>query len=372
MSNVIKVNFARRWFQHLEELIHRHLESGGFPGIEILFASQGEVHLHQAWGHLELGKDAPTLQPNTLFDIASITKPVATATAIMLLLERGFLDLEDKVVEFIPEFDSEVYRQITLRHLLCHTSGLPAWANLYEGVTSKQEAWERLIAVSVDHGIQEKMIYSCLGFLILGEIIRRVTKQSLSEFTQRNIFKPLNMEATGFSPWKTQRILPIAPTQFCPFRKKLLRGVVHDENSYVFDEEGGNSGLFSTASDLFRFCQMIFHGGALEGEHILSPHSIHRMSQNHNPSHLPPRGLGWDIVADGFGYMSGGDLFPRGGIGHLGFTGTSLWLHPPTQTAIIVLTNRVHLSREQNLSQMRTFRPRLHNILMASLDGERR
>ncbi len=371
MSNIIKVNFNPTWRQYLDELIDQQIKNRVFPGIELLFATQGAIYLHQSWGKLEVGEDAPKLQTGTVFDIASMTKPMATATAIMILQEQGLLNLEDPVVEFVPEFDLEEKRKITIRHLLAHSSGLPAWANLYESVTSKKEAWDHLMEIPLSHPVNSRMVYSCLGYLILGEIIRRLTKQSLAQFTKTKIFTPLQMHTTGFTPLKDLSENLIAPTQYCPYRKKLLRGVVHDENSYIFNEEGGNAGVFSKAQEIYRFCQMLFNEGALEGARILSPQSVRTMVKNHNLSPLPPRGLGWDLKGDGWGYMSCGELFPTLGIGHTGFTGTSFWLHIPSQTAIIALTNRVHISREKKLAEMHKFRPRLHNILMASIGTEK-
>lgn len=368
MSNVIKINFMRTWYQSLETLIQKQIEDGVFPGIELLFAAHGKIYLHQAWGNLEIGKNAPEMQIDTIFDLASLTKPTATATAIMILQERGLLNLEDLVQEFVPEFEGEGKQAVTIRHLLTHTSGLPAWTNLYEGVADKEAAWQRLMEIPLEVPKDHQMIYSCLGFLILAEIVRRLTNQSLAQFTKINIFDPLGMETTGFTPLETIKEEAIAPTQYCPFREKLLRGVVHDENSFIFNEEGGNAGLFSKALEVYRFCQMLFNEGIWEGTRILSPTSVQCMVKNHNPAGLAPRGLGWALKEDGGRYVSCGSLFPTPAIGHTGFTGTSFWCHLPTQMVAIVLTNRVHISREQTLAAMHTFRPRLHNILMASLE----
>ncbi len=368
MGNIIKVDFMRTWYHYLEDLIRQQLREGVFPGIELLFAAQGEIFLHQTWGKLEIGKNAPTLPLNTIFDIASITKPIATATAIMILQEQGLLNLDDPVGAFIPEFGTEEKGNVTLRHLLTHTSGLPAWANLYEDATNKKDAWQQLISIPLEGLPGRQMVYSCLGFLILGEIINRLTHQGLARFTETHIFKPLRMHSTCFRPLRIIEEASIAPTQYCPFRNKLLRGVVHDENCYIFEEEGGNAGLFSQALEIYRFCQMIFNEGELEGARVLSPSSVRSMVNNHNPPNVDPRGLGWDMKRESGGNMSCGSLFPPGSIGHTGFTGTSVWINIPSRIAVIALTNRVHISRERKLAEMQTFRPRLHNILMASLE----
>ena len=368
MGNIIKVDFMRTWYHYLEELIQQQLRDGVFPGIELLFAAHDDIYLHKTWGKLEIGENAPTLPLNTIFDIASMTKPIATATAIMILQEQGLLNLDEPVVDFIPEFGTEEKCKVTLRHLLTHTSGLPAWANLYEGATNKKEAWQQLISIPLECLPGQQMVYGCLGFLILGEIINRLTHQSLAQFSNTHIFEPLHMHSTCFKPLRVIEEARIAPTQYCPFRNKLLRGIVHDENCHIFNEEGGNSGLFSQALEVYRFCQMIFNEGELEGVRVLSPSSVRTMVNNQNPPNVDPRGLGWDMKGENGGYVSCGDLFSPGSIGHTGFTGTSFWLNIPSRIVVIVLTNRVHISRERKLVEMQKFRPRLHNILMASLD----
>ncbi|MGK5090965.1 serine hydrolase domain-containing protein [Deltaproteobacteria bacterium TL4] len=362
------VQFSTQKVQTLETLIQRHLDANVFPGIEILFALGQDVLLHRAWGHLETGDQAPPLTLNTLFDIASLTKPIATATAMMLLQEQGLLDFEEKVCRFLPELNASPKNQISIKALLTHTSGLPDWENLYENNKNKDEAWKQLVNIPLRHAPGTQTIYSCLGYLLLGEIIRRVSHQSLTEFFQAHIAGPLNLKHTLFSPLRqTKPLPPIAPTQYCPYRKCLLRGRVHDENSYIFNEEGGNAGLFSTAEDLHRYCLMVLNEGELEGNRLLSPLSIRAMLHNHNTPPLLPRGLGWDFKERGFGYWSCGDLAPSGTVGHTGFTGTSLWMHPRLKTVMIVLSNRVHISRENQLETMRLFRARLHNLLFSQV-----
>lgn len=368
MANIIQLPFSKGWHQQLNQLIQQQLAEKVFSGIELLFASQGEILLHRSWGHLEIGDHAARLEKNTLFDVASITKPVITATAICMLLEQGKLDLEDKVNDWFPEFFSSEKQTITIRHLLSHSSGLPAWENLYEGTKNAQHAWNKLMQVPLEHPPDQQMIYSCLGFLILGELVRKITGQSLGKFATEKILHPLGMFSSGFRPNESSSLskMQIAPTQYCNYRKQLLRGVVHDENAYIFDQEGGNAGLFSTAEDLYQFSQMVFHQGVQNDYRCLSSLSLENMTKNHNSSTILPRGLGWDIKGRNV-YASCGSLFSENAIGHTGFTGTSFWLELSTQTVVILLTNRVHLSREKNLAQMRVFRPRLHNVLLSSL-----
>jgi CubicO group peptidase (beta-lactamase class C family) len=364
MGNIIKVDFTRRWSQSLDQLIERNLKAETFPGVEILFAHGEEILLHKTWGRQEAGSDKP-MGLNTVFDIASITKPVATAALILLLQEQGMLDLEEPVAEFLPAFGSGDKSRITLRHLLTHTSGLPAWSNLHLSPTLEQ-ARQRLYHTELETPVSAVTRYSCLNYLLLGDIIRNITGSSLSRFFEHSLAEPMQLRHTLFSPAKRWKDLShLAPTQYCPWRKQLLRGVVHDENCFFFQEEGGNAGLFSTAHDLFRYCCMLLNDGELEGVPILSPQSVQQMLHNQNQPHQLPRSIGWDMKDTSQGYWSCGTLFPPGSVGHTGFTGTSLWFDPLDQWIVIVLTNRVHLSRDTNQGAMKRFRPRLHNLLLS-------
>jgi CubicO group peptidase (beta-lactamase class C family) len=369
VSDISFVNFARNRRQELGGVIEAALRRKLFPGAELLVARHDELLLHEAWGHLEVGPDAQPMRPGTLFDIASITKPVATATSLLILLEQGLVGLEDKVTDVFPEFDTPEKRGITWRHLMTHTSGLPDWQDFHSAGSGRAEALQKLLHTELMHPTGTVMLYSDLGYLILAELVRRLSSQTLSEFFHRHVAHPLRLRHTAFNPLDAGIEAPIAPTQYCPWRQQLLRGVVHDENAYVFGGEGGNAGVFSTAPDLWRFARMILNGGELDGARILSRRTVERMTANHNPRKVAPRGLGWDIKGEGLGYMSCGELMRPGTIGHTGFTGTSLWMEPQSGLIVILLTNRVHMSRDKNQPDMVRFRPRVHNLVV-SLFGE--
>jgi len=364
MDGVAKVNFSRNRKQELNDIVEGAIRKRLFPGMELLVGRGDELLLHEAWGTLEIGPEAEAMEPGTLFDIASLTKPLATATCMMLLLEKGLVGLEDKVGDYFPEYETAEKKGVTLRHLLTHTSGLPDWVDLYSEAQGRGEALQRLLHVPLAHPTGTVMVYSDLGYLLLGEVIRRVSGQNLSEFFHRHVAHPLGLEHTTFHPLERSWDIPIAPTQYCTFRKQLLKGVVHDENAYIFGCEGGNAGLFSTAADLFRFSRMILNHGELEGVRVLARRTVEMMIANHNPSRLAPRGLGWDTKGDTFGYTSCGALMRKGAIGHTGFTGTSLWMEPDTGLVVVLLTNRVHISRDRNQHDMVLFRPRLHNLVI--------
>jgi len=369
MDGIAKVNFTRNQRQELSELVEGAIRRRLFPGMELLVARGDRVLLHEAWGTLEIGPEAAAMNPGTLFDLASITKPVATASVLLVLLEKGLIGLEDKVADYFPEFDTPEKKGITLRHLLTHTSGLPDWMDLFSETQRRGDALQRLLHTAPVHPTGTVMVYSDLGYLLLAEIIRRVSGLSLAEAFQRYIAHPLQLTRTTFNPLEQDWSIPIAPTQYCTFRQQLLRGVVHDENAFVFGGEGGNAGLFSTAPDLHRFARMILNGGTLDGVQILTRRTVSLMTDNHNPRKLAPRGLGWDLKGESLGYTSCGALMRKGAIGHSGFTGTSIWMEPDTGFMVILLTNRVHISRDRNQADMIRFRPRLHNLAVC-LFGE--
>ena len=357
-------------YKRLETLISKEIKSGTFPGVEIIYAKGSKVLLHKTWGNLESTNSCPMLL-DTVFDVASLTKPVVTTTLLMMLREKGMLNLNDSVQLHLPVFTGREKERITLKHLLTHISGLPAWANLYESVENSEEARTRLLNIPLEFSPEKKMIYSCLGFLVLGEVISKITGKRLSNLFNDKIAKPLKLHNSMFSPEKKLSDLSkIAPTENCTFRKKLLRGIVHDENSFAFEEEGGNAGLFSTAKDLLRFTQLLINEGELDGVRLLSKQSIAEMLKNHNPAGLTPRGLGWEIkkpmsTADGASWeYSCGPDFPDNSCGHTGFTGTSLWFNPATKQIVIALSNRVNISRENNIDSIKRFRVNLHGLLI--------
>lgn len=348
----------------INHLVETAIKDGTFPCIEILMARGEELLFHEVWGKTERDSTSPQLKKNSLFDLASLTKPLATASAIMLLLESGALVLDENISRFFPEM-SPTWNEITVRHLLTHTSGLPAWSQLYDKTMTGDAAsgLHRLMQLGLESQPGSRMVYSCMGFILLGEIVRRVSKESLAEFCRKQLFTPLGLKRIGFNPPVGQ--LDLVPTQYCPVRKTLLRGIVHDENAYLFNGEGGNAGLFGTAGEVLVFCRMLLNRGEYRGERIFSARTVDLMWQNHNAAPVESRGLGWDYHSGKPGYSSCGNLMQAGSVGHLGFTGTSLWIEPSSKTIILLLSNRVHLSRETNLPLMRDFRPRIHNLLMS-------
>jgi serine-type D-Ala-D-Ala carboxypeptidase len=342
----------------LDRLVRQEIADRLFPGIEILVARGDDVLLHRSWGTLD-GDGAHPLECGTIFDLASLTKPVATAAVLMTLVDQGALRLDDPVRRHIPDFGGDGKDRITLRHLASHTAGLPATEMLLENFTSRDAALAHLLALPLAHAPATQMVYSCLGYLILGEVIERVTGAPLAEQFRDRIAAPLGMADTTFSPISagldTHRI---APTGRCPWRGKDLRGVVHDSNSYLFGGQGGNAGLFSTATDLLAFARMLLGGG----QSILSAAALAELFCNQNPQGLTARSIGWEVQTGPGDAASCGPDFATGAIGHTGYTGTSLWIDPVDRRIVIALSNRVFYSHADTVPRMVAFRERLHRL----------
>ena len=320
-----------------------------FPGAVILIGHEGEVVYHEAFGRRMITPGERPMERDTIFDVASVTKPVATATSVLQLLEQARLRLADPVQQFLPEFEGEHKDAVTIKHLLTHTSGLPAYFNFLDAGVRGQEVIARLCEMDLDAPPGRQTVYSCLGFLLLREIVGRVTGKRLDEYAREHIFVPLEMRDTMFCPPEELR-------DRCAATEVLedgpLVGVVHDEDARALDGVGGNAGLFSTATDLSRFCQMILNLGELDGVRILAPATVRLATSNQCTVPGFRRGLGWDIDT-AFSPVLRGDFFPIGSFGHSGFTGTSIWIDPFSQTYVIVLTNRCHPDRSGEAAPLR-------------------
>lgn len=340
----------------VEEAIARH----DLPGAVVLVGRGDEILYLHAYGNRSVLPDREPMTEDTIFDIASLTKVVATTTSIMQLMESGRLRLSDPVARFIPEFARYGKRQITIRHLLTHTSGLRPDLELEVEFDGADEAIRRAVEEVPTAPAGERFVYSDINFILLGDIVRRVTGDRLDKYAKAHIFDMLGMRDTMFLPPASLRPR-IAPTERCRGAEwpcgapdaPYLRGIVHDPTARRMGGVAGHAGLFSTAPDLARFCRALLNGGSLGEARILSPASVRRMTSPSTPSGMRDvRGLGWDI--DSIYSGNGGDLFPAGSYGHTGFTGTSLWLDPPSKTYLIFLSNRVHPEGKGDVNALRS------------------
>jgi CubicO group peptidase (beta-lactamase class C family) len=366
-----KAGFNVSHLELADEVILQSIEDGTIPGAVLLVMRNNFVVYRKAYGMKQLLPSKEKMEINTVFDMASVTKPVATATSAMILLEQGMLRLLDPVSHFIPEFtpwvdDSTGHKQIVrLIHLFTHTSGLPAYAPVKEledryGSPAPDSLISYIANVHKDHAPGTYFRYSCLNFITLQRIIEQISGQSLKDFSQDHIFTPLHMAETEFQPRGTVQT-ECAPTEVLD--DKPLKGIVHDPLARVMMGcISGNAGLFSTADDLSLFAAMMLNNGILDGTRILSPASVKKMTS------VPPgyeefgRGLGWDLHS---AYSSNmGDLFSEQAYGHTGYTGTSIVIDPETKTVVILLTNRVHPDDKGSVVRLRSL---VSNIVAGSI-----
>jgi len=324
------------------DVVEKAVEEGAFPGAVALVGKGNRIVAKEAFGYAMVVPEKREMKIDTMFDLASLTKPVATATSIMILVDRGLLRLDDAVALFIPEFGKNGKESITIRQLLTHTSGLPDWEPFYEYCSSYDEVISAVCDVSLRYEPGEEYLYSDLGYMLLGEIVHRVSGKTLDLFAQKNIFEPLGMEDTMFNPQSKDRC---AATELCPWRNRVIIGEVHDENAYAMGGVSGHAGLFSTAKDLFIFSQMMLNEGEYRGKRILSPYAVREMTEEQTGG-KGDYGFGWMMKSET--HSSGGDLISERSYGHTGFTGTSIWIDPETELTVILLTNRVHPTRENN------------------------
>jgi len=358
LNNNLRVLAADR-FDAVAPLVDAAIAHQDLPGAVIVVGRGDTVLYHHAFGRRSV-QPAETMTEDTIFDLASLTKVVATTTSVMQLVEQGQIRLRDPVARFIPEFAAHGKDAITIQQLMTHTSGLPPDLPLEEEFHGADEAIRRASALAPASSPGEKFVYSDINFFLLGDIVRRVSGQRLDEYSATHVFGPLRMTETRFLPPESWRPR-IAPTERCrpltwpctdptaPF----LRGIVHDPTARRMDFVAGHAGLFSTAADLVRFCRMLVGGGELDGVRVLSRASVERMTSPATPAGMKDvRGLGWDIDST---YSSNrGDLFPIGSsFGHTGFTGTSLWIDKRSGGYVVFLSNRVHPDGKGDVNALR-------------------
>ena len=332
----------------VDALVAEAIEAGRLPGAVVLVGRGDEVVYYEAFGDRALAPAREAMTRDTVFDLASLTKVVATTTSVMQLVEAGRIRLTDRVGTFIPEFARYGKEDVTIRHLLTHMSGLRPDLPLEDEFDGYDIAIHRATEEVLLAPPGERFVYSDINFFLLGEIVARVSGLPLDRYVRERIFAPLGMRDTMFNP--PASLAPrIAPTEACPPLgwpcdgpdAVMLRGTVHDPTARRMAGVAGHAGLFSTAADLAIFCRMLLGGGAVDRVRVLSPLTVAKMTSVATPAReRNRRGLGWDI--DSVFASNRGELLPLGSFGHTGFTGTSLWLDPVTDTYVVFLSNRGH------------------------------
>ena len=362
-------------FGRIDQLVNDAIAAGQLPGAVVLVGRGSQVVYEKAYGHRAVAPAREAMTLDTVFDLASLTKVVATTTAVMSLVEQGRLRLNDPVALHVPGFDRHGKGAITIRHLLTHVSGLRPDVDLGEPWTGYEAAIELAREEVPTSAPGERLVYSDINFFLLGDIVSRLAGQTLDAYTRRAVFEPLGMRDTGFLPGPA--LLPrIAPTERCaqmdawPCKRPdaaPLRGVVHDPTTRRMGGIAGHAGLFSTARDLSRFARMLIDGGRLGAARVLSGASVAAMTSPATPAGMPSvRGLGWDINTS---YSSNrGALFPIGSYGHTGFTGTSLWVDPASKSYVVFLSSRLHPDGTGDVTALRS---KVATVAAAALTGAR-
>ena len=345
----------------MDEAINNAIAEHKLPGGVLWLEREGRIY-HKAFGHRALVPEAEPMTEETIFDAASLTKVLATAPSIMLLLERGQLQLDDLVKDHLPEFRGEGTETMTLRHLLTHTSGLRSGLGGSPPWTGYEKAIQLACAEKPTDPPGTIFRYSDINYILLGEVAQRVSKRKLEQFVATEFYQPLKMIGTGYLPPASQ-LARIAPTE--QTEDGMLRGKVHDPTARRMGGVAGHAGVFTTAADVARFARMMLNQGELDGARIFKPETVKLMTSVQSDDAIPARrGLGWDIDS---GYSRPrGKLFPLGSYGHTGFTGTALWIDPFSRTFWIFLSNRVHPDGKGNILPLQGW---LGTLAAEAVDG---
>jgi beta-glucosidase-like glycosyl hydrolase/CubicO group peptidase (beta-lactamase class C family) len=365
-----EVGFSAEGLAQVQDVVARAIGNGAAPGAVALVARRGKIVLERAFGRMTYEKDASRVTPDTLYDIASLTKVVITTTLAMILHERELLDLESPVSRYVPEFQGEGKSEVLVKDLLAHSGGLLWWTDLYrkfEGKTPEEAKRGYLASIyemPLDYPPRSKMVYSDLGILLLGEILERVTGKGLEELAKAEILEPLGpvgMRDAMYRPPASLRSR-IAPTEVDSWRGRLVHGEVHDENAFGLGGVAPHAGLFATARSLGAFAQMMLNGGAYGGRRLVKSETIALFTRRANLVPGSSRALGWDTPSPP---SSAGTLFSASSYGHTGFTGTSLWIDPERELFAVLLTNRVHPTRDN--PKITELRPAFHDAIVRAI-----
>ncbi len=388
----MKRALIKRKLGRVDRALDQSIERAEIPGAVILarMPREGEVLEHlSVRGHAVLRPERLPMMRETIFDLASLTKPLATTTAIMLLVQEGALQIDDPVAKVIPSFADRDKEAVTLRHLLTHSSGLRPWRAFHENLIQKERktgerllgtpegrAWilDRVLRSGLVHDPGQAAVYGDLDFIVLGAVVEEVTKQPFDAFCAERIFAPLGMNDTRFLPvpedgrdpspalpqnWRRR----IAASENCPWRGRILWGEVHDPNASAMGGVAGHAGLFSTVDDVMKFAEAFLDAWHGRGE-LLPPDLVRSFCERQRMPEDSDWALGWDTPT--VGSSSSGVHFSEKSVGHLGFTGTSLWIDLDKQAVVVMLTNRVHLIAKRSHFSLR---PKVHDFIIDAFEA---
>jgi CubicO group peptidase (beta-lactamase class C family) len=360
-------------FSKVDSIVNSGISNKFYPCAGLLIGNEYGVLYENSYGKLTYDENAKTLDNHYLFDLASVTKVIATTSAVMILCERGLVNLDDKVVKYIPEFDNNGKGVISIRNLLLHNSGLKAWIPFYKYYKTKEEVLNAINTITLEYSPETRFIYSDLNAILLGLIVERVSGKNLDDFCKEEIFKKLGMKNTGFLPEKKEDCVPTENDTY--WRKRQLQGEVHDESAAILGGISGNAGLFSNTHDLSIFMEMMLNRGkyfnpysrGLKTEQMFLENTVDLFTQKYDcKSYYNTRALGWDTKPEPTSYrIPCGESMSDNCFGHTGYTGTSVWCDKDRKIYIIFLTNRVYPTRDNN--GIKLIRPDLHNEIISLL-----
>jgi CubicO group peptidase (beta-lactamase class C family) len=349
-------------FNDVDRAINKAIEDEAFPGAVVLIWKDGKTIYEKAFGNYTYDESSPKVKTNTLYDLASVTKVVATTTAAMICYDRKLFSLDDKVIKYIPEFGVNGKENITIKNLLLHNSGLPAWTKFYGRNLKYDDVIKEIYSSEFEYKTGEKTVYSDLGIITLGKIIEKVSGKTLDVFCRDEIFIPLNMESTFYNPNDSLKKF-CAPTEVDNYwRMKTLQGEVHDETSAMLNGVAGHAGLFSTADDIAKLMSVLMNKGKYNDVQFIKQSIVELFTKRYSTEST--RALGWDTKSDSG--SSAGKFFSKNSFGHTGYTGTSIWADPDRNLFVVFLTNRVYPSREN--TKIQKVRPQLHNAVIKSIE----
>jgi len=353
------------YLDSLKNFLQTSISDSAFPGCAISVGYRNHLILNEAFGRFTYDPQSTPDQPNSIFDLASVTKVVVTTTIAMILYDQGRLNLDWPVQYVIPEFMGEGREQVTIRNLLTHTSGLPGWVKFYETMQGKERIVQEICQTALIYQPGTKSIYSDLGMILMQKILETIAQKPLNLLFEEYVASPLGMGQTFYNP-EPKYLNEIVPTEISEFHHKLVHGFVHDENTFVMGGVSGHAGLFSTAEDLALFCQMYLNGGIYKFKRILQPETIKLFTSRQNLVEGSTRAIGWDTRSEE--HSMAGKYMSMQAFGHSGFTGTTVWIDPANDVFVVLLTNRVYPTRENQ--SIRRVRPQVHDYVMQAILGK--
>ena len=357
----------------VDKILQEGIENGVFPGASIIVGSSDKVIYHTAMGYACVDPERVAIKEDTIFDVASLTKPLATALAVMRLVHEKVLSLDDSLGDLIGGKVTHDKEGLTIRQLLAHTAGLPAWRPFfreigYVGREGKEIIRRKVLETPLEYTPGTKVTYSDLGYILIEWAVEVVSGMSLPRFVFQYFYKPLGLKRTFFQ--EIDKPMSFAPKEFaatekCPWRGRVIRGIVHDENAYAMGGVSGHAGLFSTAGEVFKLCAALLAHYYGKRSDLIEPSVVREFFTRQKDPEGNTWALGWDTPCPEGSAV--GSSFSRNSVGHLGFTGTSVWMDLDKDTIVVFLTNRVHPTRHNN--KIKTFRPYLHDSVANCLKG---